>query len=170
VNDSSWVTSLGGPLILVPESACPSWDGAPPTYPDDEGDYGRACAVDDYIGLIDVGATQALVLGDHPARTTFLPERALLVRSIAADHDFDPEAALSELLPTLEWQEQLTWMITEPLILFDSVYGYSYVVSENEEHLRVELTPGRYLVEATYLEIPDEAYLILIRLTGSEAD
>lgn len=71
--DNTWVTSAGGPLILIPESACHHWGGAPRTYPDDEGDYGRACEVDGYVGLIDVGAAQALVLGDMPARTTFLP-------------------------------------------------------------------------------------------------
>ncbi|WP_344447880.1 Imm21 family immunity protein [Acrocarpospora macrocephala] len=50
---------------------------------DEVGDYGRACAVDDFIGLIDVGTAQALVLGDDPARTTFLPEHGLLLREIA---------------------------------------------------------------------------------------
>jgi hypothetical protein len=53
--ESTWVHSLAGPLILIPESACQHWNGAPRNYPDDEGDYGRACAVDDFIGLIKVG-------------------------------------------------------------------------------------------------------------------
>jgi hypothetical protein len=53
--ESTWVHSLAGPLILIPESACQHWNGAPRNYPDDEGDYGRACAVDDFIGLINVG-------------------------------------------------------------------------------------------------------------------
>jgi hypothetical protein len=66
-SDRTWVTSAGGPLILIPESACHLWGGAPRTYPDEEGDYGRACDVDGYVGLIDVGAAQALVLGDMPA-------------------------------------------------------------------------------------------------------
>jgi hypothetical protein len=36
----TWVTSLGGPLILVPESACHHWHGASNAFPED--DYGRA--------------------------------------------------------------------------------------------------------------------------------
>ena len=52
-----------------------------------------------------------------------------------------------------------------PLILFNSVYDYPHVVTEGEEQLRVDLTPGRYTAEAAYLEIPDTAYLIRVRLT-----
>ena len=92
---AAWVTSLGGPLILVPESACPLWGGAPPNYLDEEGDYGRACDVDGYIGLIDVGHTTALVLGDHPARTTFLPDHGILLREIAGSDD---DQVLTEVL------------------------------------------------------------------------
>jgi hypothetical protein len=47
-----WVGSLGGPLMLVPESALLQWGGTPPTYPDDDGDYGRGCAVDGYLARV----------------------------------------------------------------------------------------------------------------------
>ncbi|MFE4874332.1 Imm21 family immunity protein [Streptomyces sp. NPDC056682] len=76
----TWVTSMGGPLILVPESACHLWGGAPRNYPDDEGAYGYACAVEDLVGFIDVGPVKALVLGDDPAATRFLPGLGVLVR------------------------------------------------------------------------------------------
>jgi hypothetical protein len=162
---STWVTSLGGPLILVPQSACPLWGGGSlQTHPDGKGDYGRACAVDDYIGLIDVGHTTALVLGDYPARTRFLPEQGILLREIAGDDEDEVLAALLEALPIITWQNPLTWEVTEPLMLFDSVYDYPYVLTANEEQLRIDLAPGLYLVEAAYLEIPT-AYLILVRLT-----
>ena len=165
--ESKWVYTLGGPHILIPQSACHLWNGAPRNYPDDEGDYGRACAVHDYIGLIDVGNTQALVFADHPGRTTFLPGHGILLREIAADDDDEVLDTTLKLLPTINWGSQLSWEITEPLILFDSVYDYDYVVAEGEEQLRIDLTPGRYTAEAAYLEIPDTAYLILVRLTPS---
>lgn len=161
----TWVTSLGGPLILIPESACPLWGGTPPNYPDDEGDYGRACQVEDYIGLIDVGHTTALVLGDHPARTTFLPDHNVLLREIAGGDDDEVLAAALEHLPTIQWESQLTWEISEPVILFDSARAYTHVVSANEEQLRIDLAPGNYVAEAAYLKVPDTAYLILVRLT-----
>ncbi|TQS24524.1 Imm21 family immunity protein [Microbispora sp. KK1-11] len=40
-----WVDTLGGPHILVPQSALPYWDGAPMDSSEEEGDYGRACSV-----------------------------------------------------------------------------------------------------------------------------
>jgi hypothetical protein len=163
--DTTWIRSLGRPLIVIPESACHHWGGAPPSYPDEEGDYGRACAVDDYIGLIDVGPAIALVLGDMPARTTFLPEAKLFLREIAGSDDFDAAAAVTDLLPSLTWKSALKWDITEPLVLFDSACDYAWVRESDEEHLRIELSPGRYHVQATYLEIPEEAYLVLVRLT-----
>jgi hypothetical protein len=166
--ETTWVTSLGGPLILIPQSACPLWRGAPPNYPEGEegeGDYGRACAIDGYIGLADVGHAKALVLGDYPARTTFLPGHRTLLRKIAGGNDEEITAAALGALPTIDWESQLTWEITEPLILFDSAWDYPYVVSAGEEQLCIDLPPGRYSAEAAYLEIPDTAYLILIRLT-----
>ncbi|EWM15240.1 Imm21 family immunity protein [Kutzneria sp. 744] len=164
---ATWITSLGGPLILIPESACHLWGGAPRDYPDHEGDYGRACAVDDYIGLIDVGPTTALVLGDMPARTTFLPEHGVIFREIAADDSLAPAATVARLLPQIEWEPAINWEITEPVILFDSVYDYPHVIDAAEDRLRLCLPPGHYDIQAAYVEIPDEAYLILVRLLTS---
>ena len=163
-----WVTSLGGPLILIPESACYHWGGAPEDYdyPDHTGDYGRACAVNDYVGLIDVGPTKALVLGDHPADTTFVPEHGILLRVIASDPDLEPTPTVSALLPDVEWEPGLSWEVEEPVILFDSAYDYPHVIDANEERLRVNLAPARYDVQTAYVEIPDEAFLILIRLAA----
>ncbi|MFJ4926153.1 Imm21 family immunity protein [Streptomyces sp. NPDC088736] len=121
-SENSWVTSAGGPLILIPESVCYQWAAAPCTYPDNEGDYGRACEVDGYVGLIDVGGAQSLVLGDMPARTTFLPRHNVLVREIAGGED---DAGLSDLvanlIPRVEWETGPTWTVSEPVILFDSL-------------------------------------------------
>jgi hypothetical protein len=53
-----------------PEIGLPVLDRLSAHLPDDDGDYGRACSVEDLIGIIEVGPTQALVLGDDPAATT----------------------------------------------------------------------------------------------------
>jgi hypothetical protein len=167
--DTAWVTSLGGPLILVPESACHYWGGAPRGPLDGDGDYGRACAVDGYVGLIDVGPANALVLGDMPARTTFLPEHGVLFREIAADDDLDPSATVARFLPKIEWEPVLSWNVAEPAILFDSAYDYPHLIAAGEERLRINLAPGRYEVQAAYVEIPEEACLILVRLARSSS-
>jgi hypothetical protein len=106
--ESKWVTTLGGPHILIPQSACHLWNGAPRNYPDEEGDYGRACAVDDYVGLIDVGHARALVFADHPGRTTFLPSHGILLREIAGGDDDEVLEATLRLLPTVNWGSRLS--------------------------------------------------------------
>ncbi|MFE3269223.1 Imm21 family immunity protein [Streptomyces sp. NPDC059215] len=161
-SENSWVTSAGGPLILIPESVCYQWAAAPCTYPDNEGDYGRTCEVDGYVGLIDVGGAQALVLGDMPARTTFLPRHNVLVREIAGGED---DAGLSDLvanlIPRVEWETGPTWTVSEPVVLFDSAYQSTEIATE--EHLRIDLPTGAYVIEAGYIE-PSSEYLILVRL------
>lgn len=42
------------------------------------GDYGRACAIDGYVGVVAIDRWQALVLGDEPATTTYLPSEQML--------------------------------------------------------------------------------------------
>jgi Immunity protein 21 len=113
-----------------------------------------------------VGHARALVFADHPGRTTFLPGHGILLREIAGGDDEVLDVAL-KLLPGINWGSQPSWEITEPLILFDSVHSYPEVITDREEHIRVDLTPGRYTVEAAYLGVPDTAYLILVRLTPS---
>ncbi|MER7211996.1 Imm21 family immunity protein [Streptosporangium sp. NPDC000239] len=164
--DLLWVTTLGGPHIVIPESVCRYWNGVPEDYPnddDDEGDYGRAGEVDGYIGLIDVGPDKALVLGDYPAGTTFLPGHNIFVRWIAADSDADILQAATNMVGSAQWEEELVWDIREPVILFDSVHGYDYIRSE--EHLRVDLPPGRYTVRAAYAQT-EAADMVIVQLYG----
>ncbi|TQS18334.1 Imm21 family immunity protein, partial [Microbispora sp. KK1-11] len=119
-----------------------------------------------YMGLIDVGPAQALVLGDTPALTTFLAERKALVRWVGADSEEGIVHAAMEVMDaeSAPEDEALTWTIEEPLILFDSVLGHQDIPSW--EHLRVDLTPGRYTVRAAYVEHP-RAHLILVRFGPS---
>lgn len=160
----TWVGTLGGPHILVPQSVCPHWKGAPPDYPDQEGDYGRACSVQGYIGLIDVDSAQALVFGDEPGATAFLPERNALVRWIGADSEDDMVEAAIEVIETesVPDDEELTWTVDERLVLFDAVHGYEYIAEE--DHLLIDLAPSPYTVRAAYVEHPN-AHMILVRFT-----
>src|SRR3954470_20357711 len=98
-----WVESDGGPLIVVPESVSQNWSGTTSLGSDTPTDYDRACVVEGYAGLIDVGECSALVLGDDPASTTFLPERNTFLRVIASDRE-DEELVriVLERLPEIE--------------------------------------------------------------------
>ena len=56
----TWVSSAGGPLLVAPQSALTLWTGADNTDGplEDWGDYGRACTIDGYIGVVAIGEWQ----------------------------------------------------------------------------------------------------------------
>ncbi len=159
----TWLDTLGGPHILVPQSALPNWHGAPMDSSEDEGDYGRACSVKSYIGLIQVGPDNALVMSE-PCLTTFLAERRALIRWVAANSEDDMVEAACEVMDAQSalGDEELTWTVGETLILFDSAFRHDEI--SPEEHLRIDLSPGRYQVRATYVKHP-KAELILVQFT-----
>ncbi|WP_182907533.1 Imm21 family immunity protein [Microbispora sp. H13382] len=171
----TWVSTLGGPHILVPQSALPYWHGTPRNYPEDEGDYGRACSVQSYIGLIDVGPSQSLVVAGVLGTTTYLPERNVIIQWVqtrSAERYAQEASALAKAVVeiidagTVPEDEEVTWTVEEPLILFDSVYGHEDVTSE--DHLWIDLIPGQYKVRAAYVELPEEQ-IVLVRLNLSAA-
>lgn len=167
-----WISTGGGPLIAVPESALGAWTGANDEVDDldedlgeEAGDYARACAVVDYAGVIDVGGAPALVLGDDPAPTTFLPEHSLFLRRLAADDGEAAVGAVRRALAAAVWEEEAHWDVPGPVVLFDS--AYSAEDHGNTASLRVDLAPGRYRVESAYVEPDDDTWLVLVRLTPS---
>ena len=80
-----WVGTGGGPLILIrPRSPITGGEtrrSGPPTGDLSliwetvlkNSDYGRACNVDGYLGVLEVGPGACLALGDEPMQTTMLP-------------------------------------------------------------------------------------------------
>lgn len=161
-----WVQSVGGPLIAVPESELNNWagvddnDGPVETW----GDYGRACAVEGYIGLVVVGAQHALVLDDEPAMTTYLATERLFVRWVGADSETELiMAARRALTGELDWDddEDLIWEVREPVVLFDSAIPGAEL--EPDDLLVIDLDPGRYRVRATYTKDEDN-WMILVHV------
>ncbi|GAA4983809.1 immunity 21 family protein [Nonomuraea thailandensis] len=153
-------------MIAVPQSELSMWAGVD----DDDGpvetwgDYGRACAVEGYIGAVTVGAQQALVLGDEPAMTTFLPAERLFLRWAAASSEGELVAAAQRALaadPDWDDDEDLHWEVREPVVLFDSAIPGAEV--EPDERLVIDLEPARYRVRAAYAEDEDNA-MILVQL------
>ncbi|WP_433566840.1 Imm21 family immunity protein [Nocardia sp. CA-151230] len=161
----TWVESAGGPFLIAPESELGQWkgvehtDGAVETW----GDYGRACAVEGYIGVIEVGAQHALVLGDQPARTTYLPTERLFLRGAQSGSDDEFVSLARRVLHDITWDrdEDLVWEVRGPVILFDSAWSGAEIEPDNQ--LRIDLEPGSYRVRATSLREPGD-WLILIQL------
>lgn len=159
----TWVDTTGGPHVLLPHQALPDWNGAPvrfdPGRREEWGDYGRACNVDGYIGLLSVGGVAGLVLGDEPGSTTFHPGLDILVRWIAADSEPDIIALAARGLSQGGWDAELSWDVPGSVLLFDS----SLPGVAARDGLTVDLKPGRYVVRAAYVE-DDGAACVIVNL------
>jgi hypothetical protein len=162
----TWVSTAGGPLIAIPKSELNAWagvddnDGPVETW----GDYGRACAVEGYIGTITVGAQQALVLGDEPAMTTYLATERLFLRWAAAYSEAELVAAAKRALaaePDWDDDEDANWEVREAVVLFDSAIPGAEL--EPDGRLIIDLEPGQYRVRATYTKDEDN-WMILVQL------
>ncbi|MFI6085719.1 Imm21 family immunity protein [Streptomyces sp. NPDC051217] len=127
--DPNWVTSMGGPLVVLPVSALRDWAGCTESGmvigdTDTPDDSDRACAVEDFAAVIDVGTgdAQALVLGDEPAKTCFLPDRNIFIRWLAADSYAELLPAAETLLadPATPWKHGAVWETDGESVLMDS--------------------------------------------------
>lgn len=155
-----WVGSSGGPLIALPEAVLPFWAGADGD--ETSSDHDRACEVDGPVGLLPVGDTRALVLGDEPASTTYLPEHGTFVRRYAADSETEVLADVAAALDGAAWETELRWRVPGPVVLFDAVRpGRSL---RDIGHVRVELAPGVYGVSAARVSTGPETRLGLVRV------
>lgn len=129
----TWVKSMGGPLIAVPVSALHQWggcteDGMIVGDTDQPDDYDRACAVEGYAEVISLGVggnAFALVLGDEPATTCYLPEQRIFLRWLAADSATDLLAAAGAALrdPATRWEDCGHWDTDGPAVLMDSAWA-----------------------------------------------
>ncbi|GLW75360.1 hypothetical protein Kpho02_76570 [Kitasatospora phosalacinea] len=160
----TWVRSMGGPLIVVPVSALLCWggcteDGMIISDGDQPDDYDRACEVEGLAEVISVRGrsdVSALVLGDEPATTCYLPEQRAFVRWLAADSDAEllaaAEAALND--PVTPWEECGLWETDGSAVLMDSVeagkdLGTPYPDGRGEpDQAPVHLPAGRWRVRA----------------------
>ncbi|WP_045697992.1 Imm21 family immunity protein [Streptomyces rubellomurinus] len=177
--DPTWVESMGGPLIVVPVSALQHWggcteDGMIISDGDQPDDYDRACEVEELaevIGLRDRGDVSALVLGDGPATTCYLPEQRAFVRRLAAASDAEllavTEAALND--PATPWEECGLWETDGPAVLMDSVeagehLGVPYPDGSGEpDQAPVDLPAGRWRVRA-FQKTGDSPWISAVQL------
>ncbi|GGX03867.1 hypothetical protein GCM10010297_27150 [Streptomyces malachitofuscus] len=155
-----WVESGGGPLIAVPETVLPFWTGADGE--ETASDYDRACEVDGLVGLLPVGDAAALVLGDEPAATAFLPEHGTLVRWIAGNSEAELLASVPAALHTARWQPEVQWKVPGTVVLFDAAWPGTG--STGTDHVRLALAPGRYAVRAAEAQPGPETWLVLVQL------
>jgi hypothetical protein len=173
-----WVTSMGGPLVVVPVTALTGWGGGTQTGmivggTDTPDDYDRACAVDGLARAVAVGeeGAQALVLADEPANTCYLPERQVFLRWLAADSEAGLLAAADRVLadPSIVWDDCGIWKADGPAVLMDSVnagadLGVEYPGGGLPDQAPVPLPGGSWTVRAVHTEVDGYTWVGLVHL------
>lgn len=173
-----WVSSMGGPLLVVPVSAVTCWGGCTTTgmvldgtgTPDD---YDRACAVAGLAGVIGVGdgGARALVLADEASTTCYLPRRRAFLRWLAASSEAGLAAAAGRVLadPSTDWQDCGSWTTDGPAVLMDSANAGTdladrYPDGRLPEQAPVPLPAGTWKVQAVHTEADELTWVGLVRL------
>ncbi|WP_406116988.1 Imm21 family immunity protein [Streptomyces virginiae] len=99
----------GGPLVVVPVEVLTRWEGVGSEGP--ESDYDRACAVVGRTGLLTVGPSHALVRGDGPSSTTFLPKQGVFVRWVAAESEVELLGGVEAAWEDVAWEDGQVWEV-----------------------------------------------------------
>ncbi|NQU24810.1 MAG: hypothetical protein HQ567_26300 [Candidatus Nealsonbacteria bacterium] len=171
-----WISSEGGPLLLLDERSLDRWGGVVDEItgtPNNESwspggkctDYDRACRINEYLGRIPVGDAEALVLGDLPMQTAWIPgghrDDGVLVRWMFAESEEEVVDSL-RIIPGGIFRREFLFRVEGPkLLLFDSGLAGRNVKSRPEEYLSIELEPGLYQIETAVYE-PDEKTCMVV--------
>lgn len=138
-----WISSAGGPLVLIPRVLLSRWQGSC----GEPSDYEMACGVEGYVGVIEKAGCQLLVLGDEPLQTAVsrLNGRPCLVRWVYAPSPGIAETSVAAMAPVYlrgPLESVAIRVESSPLVLMDA--------GAPGEHpgdtLEVELEPGAYRV------------------------
>lgn len=157
-----WINSFGGPLLCASPIARDLWRGGSGSSANvDETDYDRASEQVDYIGVLDCGLSQLLVLGDEPLQSTFIPkdEEIIIVRwvsCISEECASDAIAQLPATLPVIQAPTKFR-LANQGLIMFDAAFEGRNLPS----YLSAELKPGLFYITTEKYK-SERAYEFLI--------
>ncbi len=182
-----WIHSAGGPLILISESSYKLWSGIlkRSSYLDkkiedaddfldaDEADYGKACLIQDYLGLINVGDDAVLVLGDEPLLTTIYNSADAKV-VIARWYYGEDEQLVESYLNTIDLNSIDNWefalilnLSSDKQYLFDSACSASMLDKGNNEFMTINIKPGEYKIWTSIYEPEEKTKLIIHKLEAT---
>src|SRR6185295_2304307 len=132
-------------------------------------DYDRACDVDDWLGLIDVGEGKGLVLGSDPFMTTWLPlaDGGLLVRWVCADSE-EALITAAQVIPDNAYVDSgLSLHVGDsPLVLLAACECFD---DQIYPRLEFRLLPGEYSIGTIEYDADENTSLICHRLKRQSA-
>lgn len=177
---SEWITTEGGPLLLLQADLLPFWDGINQSASfravDAEfrwsnqpyaTDYDRACDVKGAVGLISVGVGFGLVLGEEPLRTAWMQSSSasggIIVRLVTAENENDAARALNESSASMQWRREPLMLAIddEAMVLFDAAEPGLELL---DRRLHFALSKGSYTVETCLFSPGVETTMLLHRL------
>lgn len=161
-----WISSTGGPLIIMGKESSTVWLGdAIGSQEETKTHYQLACDIEGLWGLLKVEGNTAIVLADEPSLTTWIPDKdnlgGIIVRWIYADSE---EEVLKHLtsIPKSAWNNEGEINIdSEELYVFDSVEPLQEAMEENV--LSVSLKKGIYELFTQEFKPDENTHLRLLQ-------
>lgn len=139
-----WISSAGGPLVLIPKVLRSQWRGTRGV----PSDYEMACGVEGYVGVIEKAGSQVLVLGDEPLQTAIssVNGKPCLVRWVYAPSPDAAESSVAAMEPVhlgAPVESVVIRIANSPLVLMDAGAPGEYP----GDTLELALAPGAYRVQ-----------------------
>ena len=176
-----WISSEGGPLLLLEEEQLSKWGGVidlmtgPPAKTSyspggKPTDYDRACSVEWYVGLIDIGTEHCVVLGGEPLQTAWMPCRAasggMVIRWVFGESENEFLSWIDKV-PGAIFRPDGSFVVKGPrLLLFDSAVAGRNVKKRPEEYLSIEMEPGVYEIETAIYQPDARTSMVVHRLVA----
>lgn len=155
-----YVSSLGGPRVLLPTSDIRRWiDKFGESRSAEDGLYGLANSINAYCGAISPWGTQLLIFGDDPADIFYFPNHfdGLLVRWVGADSlDQLRDFALAEANRS-SWDERMELKVVEnDMTIMDTCSHHE----DNAPRIHLVMRKGTYAICSRYAENSDVMAII----------
>lgn len=177
-----WITSEGGPLLLLNEGNLDKWGGidelitgpaahksySPFGRPTD---YDRACSVEGFIGSIAIGTEQGIVFGDEPMRTTSVPCQTecgvTIIRWVFGESENEFLKCTVDIPETLFRLDGAFAIRGPTLLLFDSALSGKNVKTSCSEFLTIELESSVYDAKTAIYQPDERTSMVVHRLIRS---
>jgi hypothetical protein len=165
--DLDWIGTEGGPHVVLHATTAREWGGVADDQPcdgdiDTWGDYGLACGVEDFHGIVEFGSGtshRALVLGDEPLESAFLPEQRCIIRWWCANSEAQLLTMVEAQLAVAQWESALAWEIPAGgLVMIDAGYqirDYAPDGCAGRPLVWIDLPAGRYRVQTARVSYSD---------------
>jgi hypothetical protein len=157
-----WIKSAGGPLICVEKQWACLWSGVFGNSASSDSintalnDYDRACALSDYVGILELHQKHAIILGDMPLETTVLCLSSGLPLVVRAFY-MDPGVDLPKLFAAygnLSFGDSIESIDFEiesgHMVIFDSAVPGG---QEYDDSLSFEIASGQYRILTKAFEL-----------------